>query len=91
LRASHHETFVAFTRKSRPNEKAQPRARGVRATKPPIAGTVLLAFAAILFGVWALERHYSFRPQPMLVPASPSPALTYDPDAGETPVPEIYR
>jgi hypothetical protein len=46
---------------------------------------------ALLFCVWALVRHYTFVPKPMLVPASPSAAPTYDADAGETPVPEIYR
>jgi hypothetical protein len=46
-----------------------------------------LALVALGFSAWAIHRHASYKPRPMLVPA-PRPAPTYDADAGETPVPE---
>jgi hypothetical protein len=58
--------------------------------RQPLGSIVALAVGALLLSVWALHRHYSFQPRPMLVP-EPSPAVTYDPDAGETPVPELLR
>jgi hypothetical protein len=67
------------------------RSLSARAHRPAIARTVVVALAALLFCVWALVRHYTFVPKPMLVPAAPSAAPTYDADAGETPVPELYR
>lgn len=46
---------------------------------------VFLAAFSIAGSVWALVRYYTHPRPPMLV-AVPPPALTYDPDAGETPV-----
>ncbi len=46
---------------------------------------VALATFSIAGAIWALVRYYTHPRAPMLVPVPP-PALTYDPDAGETPV-----
>jgi hypothetical protein len=43
---------------------------------------------AILGAAWALVRHYSLTPPPMIVPVPPRAAPTYDADSGEIPVPE---
>ena len=44
-----------------------------------------------LGAVYALVRHYTMDLPPMRVPFTPPPAATYDADAGEIPVPDIYR
>ena len=46
---------------------------------------VALATFSIAGAVWALVRYYTHPHAQMLVPVPP-PALTYDPDAGETPI-----
>ena len=51
--------------------------------------TLFFAGVAIVGAAWALHRHYTHVPAPMLVPAAPRPAPTYDADAGEMPVPEV--
>ena len=50
--------------------------------------TFVFGVAAILGAAWALLRHYSLTPPPMIVPVPPRTAPTYDADAGEIPVPE---
>ncbi|HLK37834.1 MAG TPA: hypothetical protein VKU41_13830 [Polyangiaceae bacterium] len=60
----------------------------------PAGGASLVVRALILGSIgiagatWALVRHYTRTPAPMLVPV-PSAAPTYDADAGEMPVPEV--
>jgi hypothetical protein len=49
----------------------------------------LLALLGIVGAGWALARHYTNRLPPMRVPVQPSTAPTYDPDAGEIPVPDL--
>jgi len=64
----------------------------LRSTRTPISALVrvaLLAVLAIVAAAWAFVRHESITPAPMRVPRPPAPAPTYDPDAGEMPVPEI--
>jgi len=51
----------------------------------------VLALVGVIGAVWAIVHHYTTRLPPMLVPATPSAAPTYDVDAGELPVPEIER
>jgi hypothetical protein len=58
--------------------------------RPSVGPIIFLALGALLFCLWAIERHYSFRPRPMLVPAA-KPVPTYDADAGEIPAPELTR
>jgi hypothetical protein len=83
---------VSFTKNDR-RRFAPARARFVL---PPLAASPmlrLLAFALVAFGaaVYGLVRHYGTPPPPpMLAPMTPSTAPTYDADAGEMPVPEMY-
>jgi len=51
---------------------------------------LVLAIAGILAAAWALASHSTARMPPLRVPVEPKPAPTYDADAGEFPVPEIY-
>lgn len=50
---------------------------------------IALAAFSIIGAVWALVRYYT-HPHAQMVVAVPPPAPTYDADAGEIPVPEIY-
>jgi hypothetical protein len=52
--------------------------------------TAFFGVLAILGAVWALYRHCTVSPPPMLVPVTPRPAPTYDADAGELPVPDEW-
>jgi len=61
---------------------------------PPLAASpmmrvLVLALAGAVLAAWALLRHYTRELPPVRVPVTPSTAPTYDPDAGEMPVPEI--
>lgn len=58
---------------------------------PPvqIVRVVLLAVLGAFAAGWAIAYHYSARLPPMRKPVASAPAPTYDPDAGEVPVPEI--
>ncbi len=58
--------------------------------RPPVQviRVVLLALLGAIAAGWAIAYHYSVRFPPMLKPVPP-PAVTFDPDAGEIPVPEI--
>jgi hypothetical protein len=63
--------------------------RGGVASALRVATLALLAIGA---AAWGLVRHYTHVPAPMRVPVSPtvpSGAPTYDPEAGELPVPEL--
>ncbi len=51
----------------------------------------MLALLAIAGAAWGLVRHYTHVPPPMVVPASPTAAPTYDPEAGELPAPDLER
>jgi hypothetical protein len=48
-----------------------------------------LALLAIAGAAWALVRHYTHELPPLHRSVAPSPAPTYDPDAGEMPVPDL--
>jgi hypothetical protein len=52
--------------------------------------TFVFGALAIVGAAWALARHYTVKPPPMLVPLSPRTAPTYDADAGELPVPDEW-
>jgi hypothetical protein len=54
-----------------------------------ILRVVLLAVLGAIAAAWAIAYHYSVQLPPMLRPVPPAPSATYDPDAGEMPVPEI--
>jgi hypothetical protein len=71
----------AATRRLRP----EPVPRGL------LVRTFVFGVAAILGAAWALLRHYSLTPAPMIVPVLPRTAPTYDADAGEIPVPEWFE
>lgn len=62
-----------------------------RASLPSALLVRVLVFGlvAIAGAAWALHRHWTYVPPPMLVPTPPRTAPTYDPDAGELPVPEL--
>jgi hypothetical protein len=62
--------------------------RRARVSPASLARIILLGALVAMAAGWALVRHYSRQPPPMRVPAQPTPALTYDMDAGEMPVPE---
>ena len=55
-----------------------------------VVRALLLGSIAIAGAAWAIVRHYTLAPAPMLVPV-PSAAPTYDADAGEIPVPEVLE
>jgi hypothetical protein len=50
--------------------------------------TFALGLVAIAGAAWALSRHFTSTPPPMLVHVPPRTAPTYDADAGEIPVPD---
>jgi hypothetical protein len=81
---------VAFSKKTGRSQHA-PDSRPPTPTRVSsgLGPIVLLALSALAFSVWALRHHFAFEPKPMLVPARPAPAPTYDVDAGERPVPEL--
>ncbi len=49
----------------------------------------VLALVGVAAAIWGIVHHYTTRLPPVLVPATPSAAPTYDVDAGELPVPEM--
>jgi hypothetical protein len=53
--------------------------------------TIVLAALVAVAAAWALARHFSQTPEPMLVPVRPAAAPTYDVEAGEVPVPETIE
>jgi hypothetical protein len=67
------------------------RSRFVLPRFPPatIVRIVLLAVLGIVAAAWALAAHYAGTRAPMRTPAPTRAAPTYDPDAGELPVPEL--
>jgi hypothetical protein len=82
---------VTFAKKSRRFDPSR-----TRFVLPPlVASPMLRLFAfgliALVGAVYALVRHYTIDLPPMRVPVTPPPAATYDADAGEIPVPDIYR
>jgi hypothetical protein len=83
-------TLVSFTKNS--HRRFDPgRTRFVlpRAPSLSLLRIALLALAGIVGAGWALARHYTRSLPPMRVPVQPSTAPTYDPDAGEMPVPDL--
>lgn len=55
----------------------------------PIVRYVAYALLALFFAVYGIVRHYSAKLPPMHRTVTPPTAPTYDPDAGEIPVPEV--
>jgi hypothetical protein len=56
----------------------------------PMVRLLVFALAALVGAVYGLVRHYTMPPPPTPQPIIAPPAPTYDADAGEFPVPEIY-
>jgi hypothetical protein len=67
------------------------RSRFVLPRFPPAAVVrfVLLAALGIVAAAWALAWHYTSTPPPLRRAAPPGAMPTYDPDAGEIPVPDL--
>jgi hypothetical protein len=70
------------------------RSRFVLPRYPPamVVRIVLLAALGVFAAAWALASHYGARLPPMLRPLQappPSAMPTYDPEAGEIPVPDL--
>jgi len=84
-------THVGFTKHQRGHRFEPGRASLTLRHLPPAAAlrVVGLALLAIAGAGWALARHYTHAMPPMRVPLPPSAAPTYDPDAGEVPVPDL--
>ena len=82
-------SFAKKKGESRRFEPGKPQ-RFVLPRRPPVQAirVVLLALLGAIAAAWAIAYHYSVRFPPMLKPVPP-PAATFDPDAGEIPVPEI--
>ena len=82
---------MSFARNDRRRFEAQKAQRFTLPRGPPvqILRIVLLAVLGAFAAGWAIAYHYSFVRPPMLVPTRVAPSATYDPDAGELPVPEI--
>jgi hypothetical protein len=82
---------VSFVKNSR--RRFEP-GRAQFALPPLVASPMmrLFAFALVAFvaAVYGVLRHYTMRPPPTPAPAVAPPAPTYDADAGEYPVPEMY-
>jgi hypothetical protein len=83
---------VSFVKKNNDRRRFDPhkQPRFVLPRRPPVQviRVVLLALLGAIAAGWAIAYHYSVRLPPMLKPVTP-PAATFDPDAGEIPVPEI--
>jgi hypothetical protein len=77
------------------NDRRRFEPRRARFVLPPLAASpmvrlVVFALAALLAAVYGLVRHYTTPATPMYRTIPPAPAATYDADAGEVPVPEMY-
>ncbi len=91
LRASAATITVSFAKDNR--RRFAPRRAGFNLppfVASPLVRVMVLAVAAILGAAWALASHANRKMPPMLRPVDPPPAPTYDADAGEVPVPDIY-
>ncbi len=84
---------MAFAKQERRRFDARGGARFKLPKLPPAAVVrfFVLALVGVAAAVWAIVHHYTTRLPPVLVPAPPSAAPTYDVDAGELPAPEIER
>ncbi len=83
-------SFVKDDRNRRRSPTGQPRFVLPPLLASPIVRLVAFALAAAIAAVWALVYHYTREVPPMRVPvAAPRAAPTFDPDAGEMPVPEL--
>ena len=79
---------MSFAKK--PERPRVPALRGAQPSRVPyglLLRTVVIGLIAIGGAAWALVRHYTHTPPPLRVPV-PAAAPTYDPDAGEMPVPD---
>jgi hypothetical protein len=82
---------MAFAKQERRRFDASGGSRFKLPKLPPavVVRFFVLALVGVIGAVWAIVHHYTTHPAPMLVPATPSAAPTYDVDAGELPAPEI--
>jgi hypothetical protein len=80
---------MSFTKKpERPARK--PVFRGAPVSSGLLLRTVLVGLLAIFGAAWALVRHYTQTLPPLRVPVAPREAPTFDADAGEVPVPDLF-
>jgi len=63
---------------------------GASLSKGLLVRTLIVGLIAIGGAAWALDRHYTHALPAMRVPSTPRAAPTYDADAGEFPVPDIF-
>jgi hypothetical protein len=82
---------VSFTKNDRRRFEPQ-RARFVlpRLAASPMVRLFVFALAALTAAVYGLVRHYTPPMPPTPQPVTAPPAATYDADAGEIPIPEMY-
>jgi hypothetical protein len=71
--------------------RAKPFFRASRHSSALVLRTALFGLLAISGAAWALVRHYTHTLPPLRVPVVPAAAPTYDPDAGEMPVPDTFE
>jgi hypothetical protein len=64
---------------------------GAKLSTGLLVRTLIVGLIAIGGAVWALDRHYTRVLPPMRVPVPPRESPTFDPDAGEFPVPDFYK
>jgi hypothetical protein len=79
---------MSFTKK--PERPRKPILRGASVSSGLLARTLLVAVLAIVGATWALVRHYTQTLPPLRVPVAPREAPTFDADAGEVPVPDLF-
>ena len=63
--------------------------RGASVGSGLLLRTLLVGLLAIAGAAWALARHYTHTLPPLRVPVAPREVPTFDPDAGEFPVPDF--
>jgi hypothetical protein len=80
---------MSFAKK--PERRARrPVLQGARVPSGLLVRTVFVGLIAIAGATWALARHYTHALPPLRVPVAPREAPTYDADAGEVPVPDLF-
>jgi hypothetical protein len=82
---------VSFVKNDRRRFEAS-RARFLlpRFAASPMVRLFVFALAALVASVYGVVRHYTMPTPTPTAPVTPPPAPTYDADAGEYPVPEMY-
>jgi hypothetical protein len=86
---------MSFTKKpERPMRRSKGTTfRGASVPSGLLVRTVLVGLVAIAGAAWALARHYTHTLPPMRVPVTPvtpREVPTFDADAGEFPVPDLF-